>query len=209
MNALRKAATLGVAAFIFSVTPAAVLGQSGRHPALIFTGIANPDSLDNYAMGYRAVIFVYDRAAWRMIYLPRQFENAGWVYAGRVRGRADVWAVAQFGRGDIGPDLEIAHSADDGRTWRHLHSLPKVSRHATFHSFSMTRNGRGSLTVQLEDNIEPGHRGGYYTYTTTNGGRTWSRNPRRSEAAPPTSDGSMEPIPLRAQFTTGIPCSEP
>lgn len=103
MNVRRKTAALFVAVFILSVAPAAALGQSSRHPALIFTGIANPDSLDNYPMGYRAVIFVFDRRAWRFIYLPEQDENAGWVYAGRVRagprsGRSRSLAAATSGR---------------------------------------------------------------------------------------------------------------
>lgn len=208
MNERGRSAALSFAAVILLVGSTAALGQSSRHPALIFTGIANPDSLDNYQMGYRAVIFVFDREAWRLIYLPPQYENAGWVYAGRVRGRPDVWAVAQFGRGDIGPDLEIAHSADDGRTWRHFYSLPKISRHATFHSFNMARNGSSWLTVHLEDDTEQEQRGGYYTYTTQNAGRTWGRTPRHSPDAPPPSADQMELIPLRAQLS-GIPCSEP
>jgi len=212
MNTRRKlplAAALTAAVLILSVAPTVGRGQTGRRPSLIFTGIADPDHLDNYPLGFRAVIFVFDRGAWRLVHLPRQqYENASWQFAGRSKTKPEVWAVAQFGRGDIGPDLEIAHSLNDGRTWRHLRSLTKVSRHALFESFSMARNGRGSLTVRLQDSPEPEHRDGYYTYTTTDGGRTWSTKPVYSQTAPaPATDDSIERIPIRARFS-GIPCSD-
>lgn len=188
---------------LMSATVPEGLGQPSRRPALIFTGIANPDSFDNPAMGYRAVIFVFDRSAWRLINLPDQYENASWEYAGRASSRPRVWAIAQFGRAGLGPNLEIAYSLDDGRTWRHR-SLQKISRFATFSSFSMADNGSGALTIHLENDLDSDHRGGYYTYTTTDGGRTWSRTPRHSQAAPPAPANSRERIPTHA----GIPCPD-
>jgi len=181
-------------------------GQSSKRPALIFTGIANPDNCDNPSLGYRAVIFVFDRGAWRLINLPKdQYENASWEYAGRSKSKPEVWAVAQFGRGDIGPNLEIAHSLDDGRTWTHF-SLNKISRFAGFESLSMTAGGRASLTIHLQESPEPEHRDGYYTYTSTNGGRSWSTTPRYSPTAPPApADNLLEPISVQ---TSGIQCSE-
>lgn len=209
MNPSRKRVT-GMVLFGVLMSAMAIIGfgQSSRRPALIFTGIANPDSCDNYSLGYRAVIFVFDRGAWRLVNLPKeQYENASWEYAGRSKSKPEIWAIAQFGRGDIGPDLEIAHSLDDGRTWRHLHSLKKISRFAGFESLSMTGGGRASLTIRLQDSPETEHRDGYYTYTSTNGGRSWSRTPRYSPTAPPASaDNSLEPISVQS---SGIQCSEP
>lgn len=211
MNVGRKTATAMMligSLLVLSAIQTVGLGQSSGHPTLIFTGIANPDNLDNFSLGYRAVIFVYDRRAWRLINLPEQYENAGWEYAARSKNKPEIWAIAQFGRGDIGPDLEIAYSLNDGRIWRHLHSLTKISRFARFESFSMARNRKGSLTIRLEDSPEPEHRDGYYTYTTTNGGRTWSKIPRYSQTAPPAPEDSTEQIPMSAGFS-GIPCSDP
>lgn len=209
MNPGRKRVT-GMVLFGVLLSSIAVIGfgQSSRRPALIFTGIANPDTCDNPSLGYRAVIFVFDRGAWRLINLPKdRYENAGWEYAGRFKNKPEVWAIAQFGRGDIGPDLEIAHSLDDGRTWTHLQSLKKISRFAGFESFSMTAGGRASLTIRLQDSSEPEHRDGYYTYTSTNGGRSWSTTPRYSPTAPPApTDNSLEPISVQS---SGIQCSAP
>lgn len=190
-----------------TVAKAKSVKPSTERPALIFTGIANPDNLDNYALGYRAVIFVFNRGAWQLINLPDQYENAGWEYAGRSKSTSEVWAVAQFGHGDIGENLEIAYSLNDGRTWKHLRSLKKISRYARFESFYM-EDGKGSLTISLQDGPDPEHQDGYYTYTTTNGGSTWSKIPRYSQVAPPVPGDSIEPIPIRARFT-GIPCSDP
>ena len=179
-------------------------GQAGNRPVLIFTGIANPESFDNPANEYRAAILIFDRKVWRLIYFPQQYENAGWMYSGRSKNKPEAWGIAQFGRGDIGEDLEIAHSLDEGRIWKHLRSLKKISRLATFESFSMSANGGGRLTVRLEDNVDSDHRDGYYTYTTVNGGRTWSVKPTHSTTAPlQANNNSLEPIPIRGEL---LPC---
>src|SRR5687767_1347858 len=129
MNMIRKTATavaLIGAAVILSALPTVGLGQSKTRPALTFTCITKPETPDE-PEAFRAVIFVMDGKAWRRINLPDQYEHATWQYAGRAKSKPEVWAIAQFGRGGLGPDLEIAHSQNGGRTWRH-HSLTKKSR---------------------------------------------------------------------------------
>jgi hypothetical protein len=189
-----KAVTLIGAAVILSVLPTLGVGQSQTRPAPTFTCITKPETPEE-PEAFRAVIFVRNGNAWRRIDLPEQYEFASWEYAGRVKSKRDVWAIAQFGHGDIGPDLEIAHSLNDGRSWRH-HSLTKISRFAGFESLSMAGNGRGSLTIRLQDSPDPEHQDGYYTYETRNNGRTWSRKPRYSKTAPPASPTTLEPIAI-------------
>lgn len=190
---------------LLSLLTSAAFGQTKR-TTLVFSGIANPDSLDNYQNFYRAVIFVHDTQTWRMIYLPEQYDNAFWEYAARSKKKTQVWAIAQFGRGDIGPDLEIARSIDDGRKWTH-YSLVKVSRFARYHSFAMSANGKGTLTIHLEDSPDSEHRDGYYTYATTNGGAAWSKKPVYSATAPvEAGNNSIESIPVQCGLN-GTDCT--
>lgn len=205
MNVIRKTAIVVAligAAVILSALATVGLGQSKTRPALTFTCITKPETPDEPET-FRAVIFVMEGNTWRRIDLPDQYESASWQYAGRSKSKPEVWAIAQFGREGLGPDLEIAHSFNDARVWRH-HSLTKISRFAEFESFSMARNGRGSLTIRIQDSSEPEHRDGYYTYTTRNNGRTWTRKPRYSKTAPPAGPNILEQIPISSG-----PCLEP
>ena len=198
--------------FLFVVSAMAkveVAAQTKPRPELIFTCVENRGPT-NDSDEFRAAIFVKDAARWRQINLPRaNYTFASWEYAGRSKSKPAVWAIAQFGRAGLGPDLEIAYSANDGRTWRHQHSLPKISRFAVFESFTMARNGQGSLTIRLQDSPEPEHRDGYYTYTTINSGRSWSKKPTYSQTAPtPPADDSLERLPLH-ESTSEVRCLDP
>ena len=194
---------------LVSATAQVEMAQLKPRPEVVFSCIENrgrTNDLDEF----RAVIFVKDAARWRQINLPRaNYTFAGWEYAGSSKSKPQLWAIAQFGRAGLGPDLEIAYSGNDGRTWRHLHSLVKISRFAVFESFSMASNGRGSLTIRLQDNPEPEHRDGYYTYTTTNNGRSWNKNPAYSQTAPTApANASLEPLPLSESTSEGR-CFDP
>ena len=198
MNVTKTASgvALILAAVILLILPTVGLGQSQTRAALTFTCITKPTPDEPEA--FRAVIFVMAGHAWRRIDLPDQYEFASWEYAGRAKNKRDVWAIAQFGHGDIGPDLEIAHSLNDGRSWVHQ-SLTKISRFAGFESFSMAGNGRGFLTIRLQDSPEAEHKDGYYTYETRNNGRTWSSKPRYSNTAPPAAPTILEPITISSE----------
>lgn len=105
---------------------------------------------------------------------------------GSLRGGAGFWAVAEIDVAGPGPTLEIV-STRDGATWSHR-SIRKVTRFASFVSFHMNARGAGSLVTELTEDSAgsetPARRPGFYIYTTSNGGRTWSR-PRFSAARPP------------------------
>ena len=197
MNVTARTTMLILAAVILLSLPTVGLGQSQTRPALSFTCITKPETPDE-PEAFRAVIFVMAGHAWRRIDLPEQYEFASWEYAGRAKSKRDVWAIAQFGHGDIGPNLEIAHSLNDGRSWRHR-SLTKISRFAGFESLSMAGNGRGFLTIRLQDSPEAEHKDGYYTYETRNNGSTWSRKPRYSSTAPPAPPTILEPMTISSE----------
>ena len=193
-----------VVSLVVTVLTTGALGQTSQRPVLSFTSLANPNSETIYQR--RAVVFVFDRGVWQLVYLPENYEDVGWEYAGRSKNTRQVWAIAQFARAGYGPDLEIAYSIDDGRSWRHFHSLRKVSRFALFHDFSMDKNGKGSLTIRLQDSPEDKFKDGFYTYTTVDAGRSWTNRPRYSATAPPSmQNNSLEQI----RVETNIPCSEP
>jgi hypothetical protein len=196
MNVTARTTMLISAAVILLILPTVAPGQSQTRPALSFTCVTKPTADEPEA--FRAVIFVMAGHAWRRIDLPQQYEFASWEYAGRAKNKRDVWAIAQFGHGDIGGNLEIAHSLNDGRSWNHR-SLTKISRFAGFESLSMAANGRGYLTIRLQDSPEPEHKDGYYTYETRNNGRTWSRKPRYSSTAPTAASSILEPITISSE----------
>lgn len=208
MNVGRRAIFI-IGVLLVLATATVAIAQTKPHPELVFTCIENRGP-NNDSDEFRAVIFVKEGARWRQINLPKaNYTYAAWEYAGRSRSKPAVWAIAQFGHAGLGPDLEIAHSANDGRTWRHQHSLTKISRFAVFDSFSMSRNGRGSLTIRLQDTPEPEHRDGYYTYTTTNSGRTWSKKPTYSQTAPTSlTDDSLDRLPISESTSEGR-CFDP
>src|SRR6185437_3060095 len=105
MNVTARTTVLISAAVMLLILPTLGLGQSQTRPALSFTCITKPETADE-PEAFRAVIFVMAGHAWRRIDLPEQYEFASWEYAGRAKNKRDVWAIAQFGHGDIGPNLE-------------------------------------------------------------------------------------------------------
>jgi hypothetical protein len=191
--------------FLSTVLGSNAFGQSSKMQPLIFTGIADPENLGNYPIGHKSVILVHYSGTWHLVNMPEEYVNTSWVFAGRAKGKPSVvWGIAEWDVGDQGPDLEIARSTNGGRSWRHLYSLKKMSRHGTLVSFNITSNGIGSLTMQLENSIDPDHQGGFYTYSTRNGGRSWTRIPVYSASAPPVTDVSIDAIDLGS----GIRCVE-
>jgi hypothetical protein len=141
-------------------------------------------------------VFVSARGGWVVAPLPGDFEQTGWVFAGRAPDRPEVWGVAEIDVEGRGPDLELVSSRDGGLTWRH-YTLHKVSRFAEFRSLHMTGRGDGALTVQLSDEDAqnegtPAVKAGYYTYTTRNGGRTWTKHGRFSATEPAKPPGTLD-----------------
>ena len=141
-------------------------------------------------------VFVGGDGGWAEADLPEGAgaEQTSWTFVGRAPDRPEVWAIAEIAVAGPGHDLELVSSRDGGQTWHH-YALSKVTRFARFESLHMTRDGAGAVTVLLDedgaqsevDSPEPG----YYTYTTTDGGRTWE-GPRRSATKPPEPDGALD-----------------
>lgn len=204
-----KSLILCGALFVLFALSIAAAAQTTKRPTLIFTEIFNPiinsgDCVDVF----RATILVFDRNEWRIVNLPADdYENSGWQFAGRAKSGKDVWAFAEFAVEGRGWNLETTYSADDGRTWRHISSLKKISYLAEFYSFTMSGN-KGQLTVQLSDGVDSSNKDGYYTYATSNKGMTWSKTPKYSKTPPPAGTNSIEKLSLAGE-AIGRRCSEP
>jgi hypothetical protein len=161
-------------------------------PALLFN--RRFENIEDGVSAHEADVFAFVGGRWIEPRLRGSLSQSDWTFVGRVPNRAEFWAVAEIDVAGPGDSLEIL-STRDGATWSH-YSLNKVSRFADFVSFHMNARGVGSVVLQLTEDspgVEPpSRRPGYYTYTTTNGGRTWSRRPRFTTARPPEPGRPLE-----------------
>lgn len=152
-------------------------------PALLF-------NLEEKQTEHVPTVFVSGRGGWDKARLPEGAlgQNA-WVFVGRASDRPEVWGITELQSEGRGPALELLSSRDGGRTWQHV-TVNKVSSFATFDSFYMTSRGAGALTIQLtqDDAQSEGNaslKPGYYTYSTRDGGRSWTKRPSFSPSKPP------------------------
>lgn len=175
-------------------TPVFGVKRSGRQPALLF-------NRQGEMSDHTATLFISTGSNWRRVALPSAaLSQSSWTYFVRSPDKLRAWAIAEIDVAGPGGTLEIFSTVNAGSTWSHF-SLEKMSRFASFDSLHMNRNGRGSLTLNFDQdsaNTEGNRRlrPGFYTYTTSNGGRTWSRRPSFSTTQPPahgeTLDGADE-----------------
>lgn len=178
----------------------AVVGMGQRtpqRPSLIFSHILNQLEVENYpecSNPFLPVIFVFEKNEWRTIYFSADnFFNNKWRFVGKAKTGKDIWALTEYEMTGYGPNLEIIHSKDDGRTWKHIGTLEKISYLAGLHSFTM-QNDKGQLTIEWSSGGEPNQKG-FYTYTTADKGKTWSK-PKYSKTPPPEGSSSLEKIAI-------------
>ena len=170
-------------------TPVFGIKRSGRQPALLFNRQGETSE-------HTATLFISTGGGWRRVALPSAaLSQSGWSHIARMPGGSKAWAIAEIDVAGPGGSLEIFSTVNGGSTWTH-YSLTKMSRFASFESLQMNRNGRGSLTLNFDQNSADTEgnrrlRPGFYTYTTGNGGRTWSRRPIFSATQPPASGETL------------------
>ena len=126
--------------------------------------------------GCDAVIFVRDDDRWSMHHLvddegaPLNLSLA-WHYVGSTD--TTLWAVLDGNVESMSWELDILHSADRGQTWK-WNRLRKIYYMASFDDLRMTDDGRGRLTISLDQDWGNGLEPGIYIYRTTDFGATWS-----------------------------------
>lgn len=148
----------------------------GRNPALVL--LRQGDKQEGVPRVYYS-----SRDGWSVAEFSEGLRKATWVAAGRNRSGTDVWALAQ--EEDSGY-LVLLGSNNSGRGWRQRGTLRKISKLASLEYFGMSKDGKGSLILNLEDDPNPeAPRLGYYLYLTENGGKTWS-DPIYSQSRPST-----------------------
>lgn len=162
-------------------------------PALLFNW--RYESVEGGSSAHDAAVFAFVGGRWIEPRLPGGgLGQSGWTFVGRLPNRPEFWAVSEIDVAGPGWDIEIL-STRDGAAWSHS-SIKKVSRFAEFDSFHMSARGVGAVTVVLSEdyarNERPAMRAGYYTYATSNRGRTWSRRPRFSAVRPPAPARPLE-----------------
>ncbi len=79
-----------------------------------------------------------------------------------------------------GWELRVVASIDGGRSWSERGQLRKPYYFALTHTLAM-EDGRGTISVDLDDDYGAGVAPGRYWYQTDDGGRTW-QGPSRATA---------------------------
>ncbi len=123
------------------------------------------------------VIAVHPGDAWKAVPLAGQgLTNAGWKYVGAGPRPKEVWGVLDTSAGESRSNFAVVHSTDGGTSFvnRVFHKPCKL---ATVSDFAMTRDGHGRVTVSL-DTVCGKNQPGLYNFDTTDGGKTWSDEPR-------------------------------
>ena len=123
------------------------------------------------------ILATKDGEAWRAVpVVGRGLANTGWRYVGAGPAAREIWGVLDTTTGDGGPDFTVAHSVDGGATFQ-LAALHKPCPQAAVFDFAMNRDGRGRVTVALDETVGRA-KAGLYHYETDDDGRTWSAWPR-------------------------------
>ncbi|MGA9768190.1 MAG: hypothetical protein WBV94_04065 [Blastocatellia bacterium] len=152
-------------------TPRFTIDGMDNYPALIFNQTGNMTE-------HRPTIFALINGSWALFDLGSSgLEQSDWVHVAATRDRKYAWGITQINVEGAGPTLEIVFSEDGGKSWAHVASIDKPVFLAAFSSFRMTSSGNGRLTVHLEDSSDPKIEDGYYTYSTSDWGKSWTKKP--------------------------------
>lgn len=103
-----------------------------------------------------------------------RLQNKGWRYVGRSVDGSELFAVLDCEVAGPSSELQIILSNDNGTTWALGGSVRKPYRFAILSDVSMRAGASGSLTVWLDEDYGTGHPPGYYSYSTDDGGQSWS-----------------------------------
>ena len=123
------------------------------------------------------ILATKDGDAWRAVpVVGPGLADTDWRYVGSGPAAREVWGVLDTAVGDGGPDFTLAHSTDGGATFQ-LAALHKPCPQASVFDFAMNRDGRGRVTLALDETVGRA-RPGLYHYETDDDGRTWSARPR-------------------------------
>lgn len=179
-------------------TPMFAFRSQGATPALILTRSGSIENQDPR-------VFLSTRDGWRLVQLPEELHNTSWVWAGRALDGGELWGITE-GMANGRSYLYFVSSANGGRAWKLRGYLPKVSRLAVVETVGMSKNGKGTLILRLDEDPSPdAPRLGHYVYLTKNGGREWSE-PMYSAGRPlppsdvlvPSDQSFSEPAPPAA-----------
>ena len=152
-------------------TPRFTIERKADYPALIFNQTGE-------IIEHRPTIFAFIKDSWKLFDLGSAgLDLSDWVYVAATQDRKYVWGITQINVEGSGPTLEIVFSMDGGNSWAHTASIDKPIFTAAFSSFRMNSTGSGTLTVHLEDSGDPEIKDGYYTYSTSDWGKSWTKEP--------------------------------
>lgn len=178
-------------------TPMFAFRSQGNVPALILTRSGSDQNQDPR-------VFLSTRDGWRLVQLPEELHNTSWAWAGRALDGGEIWGITE-GLAN-GRSYLYFVSSTNGRTWRLRGYLPKVSRLAVVETVGMSKSGKGTLVLRLDEDPSPdAPRLGHYVYLTKNGGREWAE-PMYSSGRPlppsdvlvPSDQSFSEPAPPAA-----------
>jgi hypothetical protein len=123
-----------------------------------------------------------------------------WAFVGAGPSRNEIWTVLDCAEEDRAWDLTLLHSTDGGRTWK-WSVLEKIHYTAEFRDFSLGADGRGCITLELDDCDCPA-KAGYYRYHTTDCGKTWGAPEYEPNILTKAELGPVEPTTFPAPWGT-------
>ena len=109
---------------------------------------------------------------WRLAQLAESPKQE-WVYAAACPPRQEVWAILDNAGDAKAWQLTPLRSTDGGQTWQYAAAVKKPANGAIYAGFALAANGKGRLSMHLEEDAD-GHSHGYYHYATADGGTTWT-----------------------------------
>jgi hypothetical protein len=153
--------------------------QFARDQGSIYFGELNTFDDNDQPMTSAPIIAEKVGQKWRAIRIDdSRLKNAAWMLVAAGPGRSEIWGVLDQSVDDsdeLQSDILVAHSTDAGETFSLL-ALRKPDAAAAFDSLCVAPDGHGRLTVYLAAGDASSQvRAGYYSFTTTDKGRSWTR----------------------------------
>jgi hypothetical protein len=109
---------------------------------------------------------------WKIVKLA-EADYQEWVDAGAISGGKELWGILDVSGENRAAQLTLVRSVDEGMSWQYYAAVKKPVNDAEYAGFAMAADGKGRLSVHLDDDTD-GIAHGYYHYTTTDGGKHWT-----------------------------------
>ena len=113
----------------------------------------------------------FNKPALAMPIEDERLKDAAWAFVASGPAKNEIWAILDRSLDDDQPDIVLVHLIESHWSVQVIH---KPIPDADFDSFSMNRDGHGRLTLYAQSDSKAKRTGGFYTFRTTDSGKSWS-----------------------------------